>query len=171
MTKKKIMFIGRSGAGKTTLTQALSGVDLQYQKTQYVNYHEYIIDPPGEYIEDKQFGFALALYSYEVDAVGFLIAANEPFSLYSPFCTALTNREVVGIVTQINHPDANPALAAQWLRLAGCERIFFIDSVTREGLDGLDGLIAFLTGEKPEKCGKLTASGGKETKKTTKTNK
>lgn len=168
MTKKKIMFIGRSGAGKTTLTQALSGVDLQYQKTQYVNYHEYIIDPPGEYIEDKQFGFALALYSYEVDAVGFLIAANEPFSLYSPCCTALTNREVVGIVTQINHPDANPALAAQWLRLAGCERIFFIDSVTREGLDGL---IAFLTGEKPEKCWKLTASGGKETKKTTKTNK
>ena len=106
-----------------------------------------------------------------MDAVGFLIAANEPFSLYSPCCTALTNREVVGIVTQINHPDANPALAAQWLRLAGCERIFFIDSVTREGLDGLDGLIAFLTGEKPEKCGKLTASGGKETKKTTKTNK
>lgn len=150
MPKKKIMFIGRSGAGKTTLTQALSGVDLQYKKTQYVNYHEYIIDPPGEYIEDKQFGFALALYSYEVDAVGFLIAANEPFSLYSPCCTCMTNREVVGIVTQINHPHADVKLAKNWLRLAGCERIFFVDSVTREGLDEL---IAFLTEEKPKNVG------------------
>lgn len=150
MPKKKIMFIGRSGAGKTTLTQALSGVDLQYKKTQYVNYHEYIIDPPGEYIEDKQFGFALALYSYEVDAVGFLVAANEPFSLYSPCCTCMTNREVVGIVTLINHPHADVKLAENWLRLAGCERIFFIDSVTREGLDEL---IAFLTEEKPKNVG------------------
>ena len=56
--------MGRSGAGKTTLTQALYGEDIEYHKTQYVNYSEYIIDPPGEYIEDKQFGFALALYSY-----------------------------------------------------------------------------------------------------------
>lgn len=150
MPKKKIMFIGRSGAGKTTLTQALSGVDLQYKKTQYVNYHEYIIDPPGEYIEDKQFGFALALYSYEVDAVGFFIAANEPFSLYSPCCTCMTNREVVGIVTQINHPHADVKLAENWLRLAGCERIFFVDSVTREGLDEL---IAFLTEEKSKNVG------------------
>lgn len=45
--KRKIMFMGRSGAGKTTLTQALYGEDIEYHKTQYVNYSEYIIDPPG----------------------------------------------------------------------------------------------------------------------------
>ena len=135
--KKKIMFMGRSGAGKTTITQALYGEDIAYKKTQYVNYSQYIIDPPGEYIEDKQFGFALALYSYEVDVIGFILAANEPFSLYSPGTVAMATREVVGIVTQINAEDANPELAAEWLRLAGCEKIFFIDSVTREGLDEL----------------------------------
>ena len=48
--KRKIMFMGRSGAGKTTLTQALYGEDIEYHKTQYVNYSKYIIDPPGEYI-------------------------------------------------------------------------------------------------------------------------
>ena len=135
--KKKIMFMGRSGAGKTTIMQALYGEDIAYKKTQYVNYSQYIIDPPGEYIEDKQFGFALALYSYEVDVIGFILAANEPFSLYSPGTVAMATREVVGIVTQINAEDANPELAAEWLRLAGCEKIFFIDSVTREGLDEL----------------------------------
>ncbi|MBR2384851.1 MAG: ethanolamine utilization protein EutP [Clostridia bacterium] len=135
--KKKIMFMGRSGAGKTTIMQALYGEDIAYKKTQYVNYSQYIIDPPGEYIEDKQFGFALALYSYEVDVIGFIIAANEPFSLYSPGTVAMATREVIGIVTQINSEGANPELAAEWLKLAGCEKIFFVDSVTREGLDKL----------------------------------
>ena len=135
--KKKIMFMGRSGAGKTTIMQALYGEDIAYKKTQYVNYSQYIIDPPGEYIEDKQFGFALALYSYEVDVIGFILAANEPFSLYSPGTVAMATREVVGIVTQINAEDANPELAAEWLKIAGCEKIFFVDSVTREGLDKL----------------------------------
>ena len=135
--KKKIMFMGRSGAGKTTITQALYGEDIAYKKTQYVNYSQYIIDPPGEYIEDKQFGFALALYSYEVDVIGLILAANEPFSLYSPGTVAMATREVIGIVTQINADGANPALAKEWLEIAGCEKIFFVDSVTREGLDKL----------------------------------
>ncbi|MBQ4099008.1 MAG: ethanolamine utilization protein EutP [Clostridia bacterium] len=135
--KRKIMFMGRSGAGKTTITQALYGEDIAYQKTQYVNYSQYIIDPPGEYIEDKQFGFALALYSYEVDVIGLILAANEPFSLYSPGTVAMATREVIGIVTQINADGANPSLAKEWLCLAGCEKIFFVDSVTREGLDEL----------------------------------
>ena len=135
--KKKIMFMGRSGAGKTTITQALYGEDIAYKKTQYVNYSKYIIDPPGEYIEDKQFGFALALYSYEVDVVGLILAANEPFSLYSPGTVAMATREVIGIVTQINADDANPKLAEEWLKIAGCEKIFFVDSVTRQGLDEL----------------------------------
>ena len=135
--KKKIMFMGRSGAGKTTIMQALYGEDIAYKKTQYVNYSQYIIDPPGEYIEDKQFGFSLALYSYEVDVIGFILAANEPFSLYSPGTVAMATREVIGIVTQINSEGANPKLAEEWLKIAGCEKIFFVDSVTREGLDEL----------------------------------
>ena len=135
--KKKIMFMGSSGAGKTTITQALYGEDIAYHKTQYVNYSQYIIDPPGEYIEDKQFGFALALYSYEVDIIGFIMAADEPFSLYSPATTANIMREVIGIVTKINSPNANLSLAKEWLEIAGCEKVFFVDSVTREGLDEL----------------------------------
>ena len=172
--KKKIMFMGRSGAGKTTLTQALYGEDIEYHKTQYVNYSEYIIDPPGEYIEDKQFGFALALYSYEVDVVGFILAANEPFSLYSPASTATATRPVIGIVTQINNPGADPALAKEWLEIAGCEKVFFIDSVTREGLDKLIDYLGWnedeksdgKTDEKPDE--KTGGNDGKTDEKPTK---
>ena len=43
---KKIILIGRSECGKTTLTQALKGEKIHYHKTQYVNRFDVIIDTP-----------------------------------------------------------------------------------------------------------------------------
>ncbi|MFR8337310.1 MAG: EutP/PduV family microcompartment system protein [Eisenbergiella massiliensis] len=134
---KKIILIGRSGAGKTTLTQALKGEELKYHKTQYVNYFECIIDTPGEYAQTHELGYALALYSYEADVVGLLLAATEPYSLYPPNITCMVNREVVGIVTQINDPKANPERSARWLRLSGCKKIFFVDSKAGTGVSDI----------------------------------
>ena len=78
---KKIILIGRSEAGKTTLTQALKGEKIQYHKTQYVNNFDVIIDTPGEYAQTAHLGRALALYTYEAQVVGLLLAATEPYSL------------------------------------------------------------------------------------------
>ena len=44
---RKILLIGRTGAGKTTLTQALKGEKLNYKKTQYINFQGALIDTPG----------------------------------------------------------------------------------------------------------------------------
>ena len=60
---KKLILIGRSESGKSTLIQALRGETLHYHKTQYVGYGDFIIDTPGEYAEDKHLGGALAVYS------------------------------------------------------------------------------------------------------------
>ncbi len=134
---KKLILVGRSGSGKTSLTQRLKGDTLHYHKTQYINYHDVIIDTPGEYAENKELARALALYSYEADVVGLLLSATEQYSLYSPCCTAQANREVVGIVTKIDHPDATPQKAESWLRLAGCEKVFMTSSKTGEGIKEL----------------------------------
>ena len=48
---KKLVLIGRSEAGKTTLTQALRGEKIHYHKTQYVNNFDVIVDTPGEYAQ------------------------------------------------------------------------------------------------------------------------
>lgn len=134
---KKIILVGRSESGKTTLAQVLKGKKPRYHKTQYINYHDVIIDTPGEYAENKELARALALYSYEADVVGLLLDATEQFSLYSPCCTAQANREVVGIVTKIDHKDANPERAERWLRLAGCEKVFLVSAYTGEGIENL----------------------------------
>ena len=131
------MLTGRSECGKTTLTQALKGNKIAYQKTQSIDHGEFLIDTPGEYIQDRHLGAAVALYAYEAEVVGLLLSATEPYTLYGPCITSMCNREVIGIVTKINDEGANPERAEGWLRLAGCEKNFFVDSVTGEGIDKL----------------------------------
>lgn len=134
---KRIMLVGRSGAGKTTLIQALKKEEIKYSKTQYINYYDYVIDTPGEYIETKRLGSALALYSYETDIVGLIVDAEEEYSLYSPNITCMCNREVIGIITKINNKNAGLARAELWLKNAGCKRVFKIDSPSGEGIKEL----------------------------------
>lgn len=134
---KKIIFMGRSECGKTTLTQAMRGNKILYHKTQYINHFDVIIDTPGEYLQTHTLGHALALYTYEAQVVGLLLSATEPFSLYPPCITCMCNRDVVGIVTKINDPKADPDRAERWLRLAGCKTVFFVDSKTGQGVSDI----------------------------------
>ncbi|WP_303871951.1 EutP/PduV family microcompartment system protein [Acetobacterium wieringae] len=131
---KKMILVGRSECGKTTLRQALKGKEIKYEKTQYVNHYDVVIDTPGEYAENSSLARALALYSYESDIVALLISATEPYSLYPPCVTGVCNRPVIGIVTQIDAPDANIKQAVDWLELTGCEKIFEVSSYTGEGI-------------------------------------
>ena len=131
---RKIMFVGRSESGKTTIMQAMKGKPITYHKTQYVNNFDVIIDTPGEYAETKQLSGALAVYGCEADIIGLLMSAIEPFSLYPPNVVSVSNREVVGVVTKCDHWAANPEWAAEWLRLAGCKKIFFTSAYTGEGI-------------------------------------
>lgn len=130
---KKLLLIGRSGCGKTTLTQALRGEKVHYLKTQGMVFDDFLIDSPGEYIENHDLGCALALYSYEADVVALLIAADDDYSLFPPCITCLVNREVIGIVTKTD--KASPHRAERWLRISGCKKVFFVNSITGEGVN------------------------------------
>ena len=137
-----MVLMGRSEAGKTTLTQALHGEEIHYDKTQYVKHGRMVIDTPGEYSQSHRLAKALALYTYEADVVGILVAANEPYSLFPPGVAAQANREVVGIVTKIDLPNANIPLADRWLEIAGCKTIFHVNS--KAGV-GVKAILDYLT--------------------------
>jgi ethanolamine utilization protein EutP len=134
---RKIIFIGKSGAGKTTLTQKIKDEPMRYHKTQYINYHDIVIDTPGEYAENASLASALALYSYEADVVGLMISALDDFSLFPPNITCLVNREVIGIVTHIESDGAHPERADRWLRISGCKNVFHIDAKSGNGVKEL----------------------------------
>ena len=52
----------------------------------------------------------------------------------------------LGIITKIDSPYANIPMVRQWLLNAGCERIFMVNNVTREGVDEL---IEYLSEDTP----------------------
>lgn len=135
LNMKKTLLVGRHGAGKTTLKQALRGESIHYVKTQYMDYGDWLLDSPGEYAEVHGLGAALAIYSYEADVVALLIAADDDYSLFPPNITCMVNREVIGVVTKTDKRP--PDRAANWLRLSGCEQIFTVNSHTGEGVDKL----------------------------------
>ncbi len=134
---KRIILMGRSGAGKTTLIEALRGEELIYRKTQYINYDSDFMDTPGEYAEGKDLGGALAVYSYEADVVGLVLSATDDYCIFPPACAPVANRPVVGVVTQCDDPLARPELAAMRLELCGCERVFFTSAKEKRGIDEL----------------------------------
>ena len=134
---KKMFLMGRSEAGKTSLTQALKGEELHYIKTQYTYSEDDTIDSPGEYAESKRFSVGLACFSFEADVVAIVQSADEPFSLFSDSSRSFIQRPLIGIITKIDSPYANIPMVRQWLINIGCERIFLINNVTREGVDEL----------------------------------
>lgn len=129
--------MGRSEAGKTSLTQALKGEELHYVKTQYTVTKDDTIDSPGEYAESKRFSVGLACFSFEADVVAIVQAADEPYNLFSPSLRSFILRPLIGIITKTDSPYANVPMVKQWLMNAGCDRIFLVNNVTREGIDEL----------------------------------
>jgi len=49
----------------------------------------------------------------------------------------MVNREAIGIITGIDKPDAHVDRVRNWLKLAGCKKIFPVSSITGEGIKEL----------------------------------
>lgn len=58
-------------------------------------------------------------------------------NLFSPCLRTFILRPLIGIITKTDSPYANVPMIKQWLLNAGCDRIFLVNNVTREGIDEL----------------------------------
>ena len=82
--KKRIILIGRSAAGKTTLCQRINHEDLAYHKTQTVQViNQTMIDTPGEYLERRYFRGALMVTATDADVIVFVQDATEDGTMFT----------------------------------------------------------------------------------------
>lgn len=134
---KKIMLVGRTGAGKTTFCQALYGQELSYQKTQAVEVVNGAIDTPGEYLENRRLYRALIVTAADADLIILLQDCTDEQCWFAPEFAGMFGKPAIGLVTKTDLAADERALreAEEKLLLAGCQRIFHISSKEQTGID------------------------------------
>jgi ethanolamine utilization protein EutP len=134
---KKIMFIGKSGCGKTTLAQAIKGLDICYKKTQAVTFAGTIVDTPGEFTENRRFYPALMATASQCDLIGFVQDATDKTSIFPPRFATMFNRVVIGIVSKTDLVTGNAERSRRFLCLAGVSQIIETSAVSSSGITSL----------------------------------
>jgi len=133
---KKTMLIGRTGCGKTTLTQKLMDEEVKYKKTQAVSYKNKIIDTPGEYVENKMYYKSLLVLSADAKVIVLVQSAIDGATLFPPkFSTMFPKKDVIGVITKTDLENANIERSKKFLIEAGVTEVFTIGLEDSEGLE------------------------------------
>ncbi|MEA4933258.1 MAG: EutP/PduV family microcompartment system protein [Lawsonibacter sp.] len=144
---KKIILVGHTASGKTTLCQRLNGLDRVYKKTQAIEVVNCTIDTPGEYLEHRSFLRGLVVTSVETDLVLFIQDATAERFMFSPGQAASFPVPAVGVVTKTDiATEAQCRQAMELLELAGATPIFCVSAISG---DGMDKLFLFLELDEP----------------------
>lgn len=144
--KKRIILIGRSAAGKTTLCQRINQEDLIYHKTQTVQViNQTMIDTPGEYLERRYFRGAPMVTATDADVVLLVQDATEEGTMFPPAYNTQFAKPTLGVVTKsdIAAPE-QVEHAKRYLRMAGAEKLFVTSSVSGEGVEELLRFLGYL---------------------------
>ena len=136
---RKVMFIGKIGSGKTTLYQRLVSKDLNYEKTQAIEFYEHIIDTPGEYLENRGFYSALLVTSMEADVIALVMDCKSCNNAFPPGFARMFNKPTIGILTKIDliQHEQDCHDAEESLKLSGTDIIFKISSLKNQGVKKL----------------------------------
>lgn len=145
---KRIILMGKSGCGKTTLMQRLQNQALSYRKTQAADFSGQFIDTPGEYLEMRSLYRALITLACEADIVGLLQDADNELCWFPQGFAATFPKPIVGIVTKADLPGADPERAARYLREAGAEVVVVTSAVSGQGIEEVRGALGLEATEK-----------------------
>jgi ethanolamine utilization protein EutP len=129
MRKKRIMVIGPTNCGKTTLVHALNDENRPIRKTQNLIFGKNTIDVPGSYIENAW------MYKYLISAVQdashvlVLVDQSNCTEVYSPGFARVFRCPVIGVITKVDLMPENEDLCIQQLRKIGVHEPYFKISI------------------------------------------
>ncbi|WP_415713998.1 EutP/PduV family microcompartment system protein [Maridesulfovibrio sp.] len=139
---KKTMFVGETRCGKSSLIKVLSGESYSPRRAMAVEHFGPFINTPGEFLENSWFYHALITSSADCQVLAIVQDATRRASLIPPLFTSMFNRRVIGLVSKIDAPSADPVLAERFLRQAGAKGIIRTSCVTGEGIEQLLEIIS-----------------------------
>ncbi len=159
------VLVGSVSSGKTALMQALLGKRGDVLKTQAAVYHgDNVIDTPGEFIGRRNYYGALLSTIVDVPTIVYLQEANNPvFSMPAGLLQVYPNKNVVGVISKVDLPDADVAAARQILRDNGIAEPYFATSAaTGFGVTALRNFLIALGNNNAESAGSAKPSAQRE---------
>ena len=139
---RKIILVGRSRCGKTTLIRRLHNLDMQYHMTQSIEAWSDAIDTPGEYTDTPFFSRGAAITpAYDADIVCFCHDCGNDICRLPQMFSMSFARPVIGIVTKADTEDTPTEQAITFLENAGARRIVITSALTGRGIEELIDLV------------------------------
>ncbi len=134
---KRVILIGGSSSGKTTLCQYISKETLHTQKTQMVQvFHKQLIDTPGEYLESTGFRGALTVAAADADVVVLVQDATEYGTMFWPAYSSMFAKPAIGVVTKSDlATEKQIETAKKYLTMAGARALFVTSSTEGTGFE------------------------------------
>ncbi len=142
----RFVFVGSVAAGKTTLFNALIGRKGEALKTQAMEFEEGIVDTPGEFFSHPRLYHALINTVAEAETVVYVHACDErEYRMPPGLLQVNADKDVIGVVTKIDLPEADPEGVERMLRENGFRGRIFKVSVHLPAT--LEPLRSYLYGE------------------------
>ncbi|AFM40577.1 ethanolamine utilization protein [Desulfosporosinus acidiphilus SJ4] len=136
--KKRIMIVGPTQAGKSTLANALNDSDRPLKKTQDVIYGKNTIDTPGSYIENASMYKYLIATAQTASHVLLLLDSSRMIDVYPPGFAKTFNCPVIGVITKTDAAPENIDLCTQkLLRIGVSEPYYRISCKDNTGVEAL----------------------------------
>lgn len=129
MRKKRIMVIGPTGCGKTTLVNALNDYDGPLRRTQDMIYGKNTIDVPGSYIENSWMYKHVIAASQDASYILLLVEQYKLTNIYSPGFAKVFKCPVIGVITKCDLNLENKELCLKQLNMIGVIEPYFQISI------------------------------------------
>ncbi len=149
MRRKRVMILGPSRCGKTSLVRRLDDDDRPVRKTPDMIYGKRTIDCPGSYIENTDHYKHLIAASQDASHVLLLIDQSNPVHVYPPQFAKAFTKPVLGVITKSDLMPENRESCIYQMQLAGITGPIFEISVEKD--KGVDELKEYLFGSEETK--------------------
>ncbi|MEG6617014.1 EutP/PduV family microcompartment system protein [Peptococcaceae bacterium 1198_IL3148] len=143
--KKRILVVGPSKAGKSSLVNILNDSTKPLKSTQEIFYGKNTIDTPGSYIENPSMYRYLIATGQSACHVLMLIDQSRPIEVYPPGFAKSFTCPVSGVITKIDLASENAELCVEQLKRIGISKPFFRISIKDD--IGIKGLKHYLLGK------------------------
>lgn len=142
MRRKRIMVVGPTRCGKTSLVRRLDDDDRPLKRTPDIRYGKRTIDCPGSYVENTDSYKHLIATSQNASHILMLVDQSRPVQIYSPMFAKAFTKPVVGIISKSDLNPENRDFCIKQLELMGIEPPYYsISTLTDEGIRELKEIL------------------------------